>query len=186
MHLTPQWGIYYVLTQHLAKKFERAFLTSVRWDGWGIAFCLRSFLVVDAGSEVLEDVLEKTFWSPWPWSRRSSPWPWPQTLKSSKFALSSARGQHYFWVVESLLNAKNFFCRPIFFGDRVKKKFEDIFFENTCVCFLGPWPWLRAYLSLASRGSVLGRAVLGLGLGFFCVFGLGLGFEPCVFDSTSG
>ena len=26
-----------------------------------------------------------------------SPWPWPRSLKSSKIALSSARGQHYFW-----------------------------------------------------------------------------------------
>ena len=37
-------------------------------------------------------------------------------------------------------------------------------------------------MSLALRGSVLGKAVLGLG--FFCVLGLGL--EPCVLDSTSG
>ena len=51
--------------------------------------------------------------------------------------------------------------------------------ENTCGCVLGPWP--RAFLSLASRGSVLGKAVLGLGLGFFCVLGL----EPYVLDSTS-
>ena len=38
---------------------------------------------------VLEDVLglEDTC---------SSPWPWPRSLKSSKIALSSARGQHYF------------------------------------------------------------------------------------------
>ena len=42
---------------------------------------------------------------------------------------------------------------------------------------LGPWP--RAFLSLVSRVSVLGKAVLGLG--FFCVLGL----EPCVLDSTS-
>ena len=39
--------------------------------------------------------------------------------------------------------------------------------ENTCGCVLGPWPWPRAFLSLTSRGSVLGKAVLGLGLGFF-------------------
>ena len=46
--------------------------------------------------------------------------------------------------------------------------FEDHFFlENTCGCVLGPWP--RAFLFLASRGSVLGKAVLGLGLGFFFV-----------------
>ena len=62
-----------------------------------------------------------------------------------------------------------------------EKKF---FLENTCACVLGPWPWPRAFLSLASRGSVLGKAVLGLGLGFFCVLGLGL--EPCVLDSISG
>ena len=35
----------------------------------------------------LEDVLEDTF---------SSPWPWPRSLRSSKIALSSARGQQYF------------------------------------------------------------------------------------------
>ena len=56
------------------------------------------------------------------------------------------------------------------------------FLENTCACVLGPWPWPRVFLSLTLRGSVLGRAVLGLG--FFCV--LGHAFEPCVLDSTSG
>ena len=43
------------------------------------------------------------------------------------------------------------------------------FGEHLRLC---PWPWPRASLFLASRGSVLGRAVLGL--------------EPCVLDSTSG
>ena len=55
-----------------------------------------------------------------------------------------------------------------------KKIFLKTFFfflENTCACVLGPWPWPRAFLSLASRGSVLGKAVLGLGLG--------LGFFLC-------
>ena len=33
--------------------------------------------------------------SPWPW-------PWPRSLRSSKTALSSARGQHYFWTVKIL------------------------------------------------------------------------------------
>ena len=37
---------------------------------------------------------------------------------------------------------------------------KTFFFENTCGCVFGPWP--RAFLSLASRGSVLGKAVLGL------------------------
>ena len=44
-----------------------------------------------------------------------------------------------------------------------KKIFEDVFFgEHLRLC-----PWPRAFLSLASRGSVLGKAVLGLGF-FLC------------------
>ena len=48
----------------------------------------------------------------------------------------------------------------------MKKFFEDLFFfeKHLPLC---PWPWPRAFLSLASRGSVLRKAVLGLGLGFF-------------------
>ena len=44
---------------------------------------------------------------------------------------------------------------------------RPFFLKNTCACVLGPWP--RAFLSFASRGSVLGKAVLdlGFGLGFF-------------------
>ena len=73
--------------------------------------------------------------------------------------------------------------------------FFFFFWEHLRLCPWGPWPWPRAFLSLASRVSVLGKAVLGLGLGFFlcpwpwswprifCVLGLGL--EPCVLDSTS-
>ena len=66
------------------------------------------------------------------------------------------------------------------------KIFFFFFLESTCACVLGPWPWPRAFLSLASRVSVLGKAVLGLDLAsdFFCVLGLGL--EPCVLNSTSG
>ena len=48
---------------------------------------------------------------------------------------------------------------------------RPFFLENTCGCVLGPWPWPRTFLSLASKGSVLGKAVLGLGLG--------LGFFLC-------
>ena len=57
--------------------------------------------------------------------------------------------------------------------------------ENASACVLGPWP--RAFLSLASRGSVLGKAVLGLGLGFFlCPWPrIFLCPWPCVLDSTS-
>ena len=64
-----------------------------------------------------------------------------------------------------------------FCGDRLKNFCED-FGEHLRLC-----PWPRAFLSSASRVPVLGKAVLGLGLGFFCVLGLGL--EPCVLDSTS-
>ena len=72
-----------------------------------------------------------------------------------------------------------------FFVEIARKIFVKTFFflESTCACVLGPWPWPRAFLSLASRVSVLGKAVLGLGLGFFLCLGLGL--EPCVLDSTS-
>ena len=67
-------------------------------------------------------------------------------------------------------------------GPCLKNSFkEDLFFwEHLRLC---PWPWSRAFLSLASRGSVFGKAVLGLGFFFFV---LCLGFEPCVLDSTSG
>ena len=88
-------------------------------------------------------------------------------------------------VICSLGFPNQIFWLRLQIGDCLKNFFEDLFFffflESTCGCVLGPWP--RALLSLASRGSVLGRAVLGLGLGFFCVLGLGL--EPCVLDSTS-
>ena len=129
---------------------------------------------------VLKDVLglEDTFWSPWPWPRRSSSWPWPRSLKSSKIPLSSAQGQYYFlkfcWKTSKTMRKT---CKDLFLyfaiGDRLKKnflrpflpekKFWRLFFSDyLCLC-----PWPRAFLSLASRGSVLRRAVLGLGF-FLC------------------
>ena len=57
----------------------------------------------------LEDVLEDTFWSPWPW---------PRSLKSSKTSLSSARGQHYF------LNSWNFVRKH----QKPRRKFANTFF----------------------------------------------------------
>ena len=129
-------------------------------------------------------VLEDTFWSPWPWPWRSSPWPWPRGLKFSKIALSLARGQHFFLnclnfvgrlkkILEDVFywrTPEKIFLKIFFFWDRLKNFFEELFFsENTSTCVLGPWPWPQAFLSLASRGSVLGRAFLGLGLGFFFV-----------------
>ena len=51
------------------------------------------------------------------------------------------------------------------------KTFFFFSWRALALCVLGPWPWPRAFLSLASRVSVLGKAVLGLGLG--------LGFFLC-------
>ena len=72
----------------------------------------------------LEDVFENTF---------SSPWPWPRSLKSSKIALSSARGQHFFLNVKNFVDRlKNVFLDRFFFGDRLKNFLKDIFsLENT-------------------------------------------------------
>ena len=135
-------------------------------------------------------VLEDTFWSLWPWPRGLSP---------RKLAFPRLEDSTIFWNVKILWSAWKIFWKTFFSGDRLKNFCEDLFFleiawkifvktfffffESTCACVLGPWPWPRAFLSLASRVSVLGKAVLGLGLGFFCVLGLGL--EPCVLDSTS-
>ena len=59
----------------------------------------------------LEEVLEDTFWRPWPW-------PWPRSLKSSKIAPSSSRGQHYFWnrwnFVEKRLKPRGKFANTFF------------------------------------------------------------------------
>ena len=89
-----------------------------------------------------------------------------------------------FWNVKILWSAWKIFWKTFFSGDRLKNFCEDHFFffwrslekllwrpfffffwRALALCVLGPWP--RAFLSLASRASVLGKAVLGLGLGFF-------------------
>ena len=48
-----------------------------------------------------------------------------------------------FLIVKILWSAWKIFVKTFFF------------LESTCACVLGPWPWLRAFLSLASRVSVL-------------------------------
>ena len=113
-------------------------------------------------------VLEDTFWSPWPWPRRSSPWPWPRGLKSSKIGLSSAWGQHYFLKCWNFVEHLKHFLENVFLWRSLEKVLWRPFFflESTCACVLGPWPWPRAFLSLALRVSVLGKAVLGLGFFF--------------------
>ena len=77
-------------------------------------------------------------------------------------------GGTIFRVVKSLWSTRKIFWRTVFSRDRVKIFFKDLFFlKSTCTCVFGLWPWPRAFLSLASRGSVLGKAVLGLGF-FLC------------------
>ena len=136
---------------------------------------------------------------------------WPRSLKSSKIALSSARGQHYFLNRWNFVGkrqkpcrkfAKTFFCFPQveiawkkLFEDLfcLKKKIWGPFFEFAWKKILKTFFWRTlAPVSLASRGSVLGleiflcswpREGLSLALKFFCVLGLDL--EPSVLDSTS-
>ena len=126
-------------------------------DKFLVRYCFR---LISSGG-----VLEDTFWSPWPWS-----------LKSSKIALSSARGQQYFFNRWNFVGncqkprrkfAKNFFCFP---QVKIAWKiiFEDLFLRMLEKIFWKPFFWrILVPVSLASK--------------FFCVFGL----EPCVLDSTS-
>ena len=74
----------------------------------------------------------------------------------------------FFLEIAWKIFVKTFFF--FFFGDRLENFCEDLFFffwRALALCVLGPWPWPRAFLSLASRVSVLGKAVLGLGF-FLC------------------
>ena len=125
----------------------------------------------------------------------------PQKLACPRLEVSTI-----FWIVKILWSSWKIFWKTCFSGDRLKNFCEELFFfgdhlknfsEDLCAFFLflrSPekkfletffgehlrlCPWPQAFLSLAWRGSVLGRAVLGLG--FFCV----LGPEPCVLVSTS-
>ena len=89
-----------------------------------------------------------------------------------------------FFVFLFRRSLKKIFCRPFFFffcGNRMKNFIEDLFFlANTCACVFGPWIWPRAFLSSASRGSVLGRAVL-----FFCDFFVSLASSVCRMENQS-
>ena len=138
---------------------------------WRRFMAKTSCLVINRGG-----VLEDTFWSPWPWPRRSSPWPWHRGLKSSKIGLSSARGQQYFLnclnIVERL---KNFFENVFLWRSLEKFLWRAFFFffwrspEKFLwrpFFFFGEGLRLCSW-SLASRVSVLGKTVLGLGF-FLC------------------
>ena len=68
--------------------------------------------------------------------------------------------------------ARKILVKTFFFEIACKKILKIFSLESTCACVFGRWPWPREGLSseglsLASRRSVLGKAVFGLGLGFF-------------------
>ena len=73
-------------------------------------------------------------------------------------------------ALEKFFGKRLFVEIAFFFLSPEKFLGRPFFFESACACVLGPWPWPRAFLSLASD--------------FFCVLGLD-GLEPCVLDSTS-
>ena len=93
----------------------------------------------------------------------------PRKLPCTRLEKSTA-----FWINEVFFTSLEKFAWRPFFWEHLPpvSSVLGLGLEHSC-------PWPRAFLSLASRASVLGRAVLGLG--FFSVLGL----EPCVLDSTS-
>ena len=93
---------------------------------------------------IMGGVLEDTFWSPWPWPRRSSPWP-------RKLACPRLEDSTIFWIVKILWSAWKMFWKTFFCGDRLKNFCEDFF----------PWP-----------REVLPSERLSLALDFFCLLGL--------------
>ena len=150
-----------------------------------------------------DGVLEDTFWSPWPQRSSPWPWPQGLEASSPlKLACPRLEDSSIFWIVKILWSAWKIFWKTFFCGDRLKNFCEDLFFffffflrspekllsrpfffilESTCACVLGlehscPWPrecLFSERLSLASRVSVLGKAVLGLGF-FFVSLALSL------------
>ena len=105
-------------------------------------------------------------------------------LKSSKIGLErpqvlenwpvlGSRTALFFKLLKFCGAVEKFFGKRFFCGNHLKNfcvffwfvKTFFFFLESTCACVLGPWP--RAFLSLASRVSVLGKAVLGFGLEIF-------------------
>ena len=81
-----------------------------------------------------------------------------------------------FFCFSPLENAWKFSLKNFFFEIARKNCLKTFFFgEHLRLC---PWPWPWAYQSLASRGSILGRVVLGLGLGFFVSLALASSLVP--------
>ena len=97
-----------------------------------------------------------------------------KTQVLENYPVLGSRTALYFELLKFCRSPKKFFEDPCFLENAWKFFWRPFFVEHLRLC-----PWPRAFLSLASRRSVLGRAVPGLG--FFCALGL----EPCVLDFTS-
>ena len=104
----------------------------------------------------------------------------PQVLEN--WPVLGSRTALFFELLKFCGAPEKIFWKTFFCGDRLKIFCEDLFFqifcedlffqiffclESTCACVLGLWPWPRTFLSLASRVSVLGKAVLALASDFF-------------------
>ena len=92
----------------------------------------------------------------------------PQVLENCP-VLGSRTALFFEWL-KFCRSAEKCFSRPFFFWRSTEKKILRFFF-------------LRKHLQLCPWSLALASSISVLGLGFFCVLGLGL--EPCVLDSTS-
>ena len=103
----------------------------------------------------------------------SSPWPWPRSLQVLENDPSSVENSTIFWFVKNGLSSWPFFASPEI-SRRICDFCAKIFFFLRILarCVLGPWPWPRALLSLASRESVSESLCLSLSSHFFCVLAL--------------
>ena len=117
---------------------------------------------------------------------KSSKMPCPRSRTALFFDLSKMDQDHNLCFF-ALKNAKDLAENlwRLFFGERLlfRGKFatflrEDLFFGGQHLRIVS---LAQSIPVLASRGSVLGKTVLGLGHGFFCMLRL----EPCVLDSSS-
>ena len=124
----------------------------------------KNILLDCVGLFIRGGVLEDTFGSPW--ARRSSPWPWPRSLKSSKIALSSDRGQHYFLNCLNFVNRLKSFLENFFSGDRLENFFEDLFIFLFLFFEIAWKKFLKTFLFWIALALV--SMVLGLGLEHSC------------------
>ena len=121
----------------------------------------------------LEDVLEDTFWSPWPRGLIVlENWPCPRLEDST-----------IFWIVKILWGARKIFWKTFFCGDRLKNVCEDLFFFWRALALVSLVLGLGLEHSCPWPRECLSSERLSLASDFFRVLSLCL--EPCVLESTS-